>query len=137
MTFVVSLPSHPGLAVGSADGLILAGNNSLMPISYRKTWSSLAGTLRCPDLRVHDTRLWVAASLMRNGVGLGVPYQILGHRDQTMLLRRHVHQNHMSVCQLRCSIQLGQLLKINELLCGAEKFEGLLMAPSSLSGAIP
>ena len=93
--------------------------------------------LRGPDLRFHDIRHWVAATLMRNGVGVGVPYQILGHRNQTMLLRRHVHQNHMSVCQLRCSIQLGRLLKINELLCGAEQFEGLLMAPSSLSGAIP
>jgi hypothetical protein len=74
---------------------------------------------------------------MRNGVGVGVPYQILGHRDQTMLLRRYGHPNHMSVCQLRCSIQLVPLSKINELLCGAEQFECLLMAPSSLRGAIP
>lgn len=47
--------------------------------------------LRRPDLRIHDIRHWVAASLLRNGVGVGVASQILGHRDQTMLLRRYGH----------------------------------------------
>jgi integrase len=39
--------------------------------------------LRRPDLRVHDIGHWVAASLLKNGVGVGVASQILGHRDQT------------------------------------------------------
>ncbi|WP_350295786.1 hypothetical protein [Limnohabitans sp. Rim8] len=31
---------------------------------------------------MHDIRHWVAASLLRNGIGVGVASQILGHRDQ-------------------------------------------------------
>jgi integrase len=53
--------------------------------------------LRRPDLRIHDIRHWVAASLLRNGVGVGVASQILGHRDQTMLLRRYGHLDHVSL----------------------------------------
>ncbi len=87
----------PALAVGSADRLIFAGRNGITPICYRKKWSSLTGMLRRPDLRVHDIRHWVAASLLRNGVGVGVASQILGHRDQTMLLRRYGHLDHMSL----------------------------------------
>jgi integrase len=34
---------------------------------------------------------------LRNGVGVGVASQILGHRDQTMLLRRYGHLDHMSL----------------------------------------
>ncbi|WP_414014740.1 tyrosine-type recombinase/integrase [Limnohabitans sp.] len=45
----------------------------------------------------HRWRHWVAASLLRNGVGVGVASQILGHRDQTMLLRRYGHLDHMSL----------------------------------------
>lgn len=86
----------PALAVSSADRLIFAGRNGITPICYRKKWSSLTGMLRRPDLRVHDIRHWVAASLLRNGVGVGVASQILGHRDQTMLLRRYGHLDHMS-----------------------------------------
>jgi integrase len=40
---------------------------------------------------------WVAASLLRNGVGVGVASQILGHRDQTMLLRRYGDLDHVSL----------------------------------------
>ena len=87
----------PALAVGSADRLIFVGRNGITPICYRKKWSSLTGMLRRPDLRVHDIRHWVAASLLRNGVGVGVASQILGHRDQTMLLRRYGHLDHMSL----------------------------------------
>jgi hypothetical protein len=36
-------------------------------------------------------------ALLRNGVGVGVASQILGHRDQTMLLRRYGHLDHMSL----------------------------------------
>ena len=57
----------------------------------------MTGMLRRPDLRVHDIRHWVAASLLRNGVGVGVASQILGHRDQTMLLRRYGHLDNMSL----------------------------------------
>jgi integrase len=53
--------------------------------------------LRRPDLRVHDIGHWVAASLLKNGVGVGVASQILGHRDQTMLLRRYGHLDHISL----------------------------------------
>lgn len=55
----------------------------------------MIGMLRRPDLRVHDIGHWVAASLLGNGVG--VAPQILGHRDQTMLLRRCGYQDHMSL----------------------------------------
>ena len=84
-------------AIGSGDRLIFAGKNDFTPICYRKKWSSMTGMLRRPDLRVHDIRHWVAASLLRNGVGVGVASQILGHRDQTMLLRRFGHLDHMSL----------------------------------------
>jgi len=77
--------------------LIFAGKSGMAPICYRKKWSSLTGMLRRPDLRIHDIRHWVAASLLRNGVGVGVASQILGHRDQTMLLRRYGHLDHLSL----------------------------------------
>jgi integrase len=123
----MALSKHlkPGLAVGYADQLVFVGKNSITPICYRKKWSSMTGMLRRPDLRVHDIRHWVAGSLLRNGVGVAVASQILGHRDQTMLLRTYGHLDHMSVCQPRCSIQLGALSKMNDLLCGAEQFEFL------------
>jgi integrase len=56
----------------------------------------MTGILRRPDLRVHDIRNWVAASLLRKGAGVVVASQILGHHDQTMLLRRYGHLDHMS-----------------------------------------
>ena len=87
----------PALTAGSGDRLIFAGKNGITPICYRKKWSNMTGMLRRPDLRVHDIRHWVAASLLRNGVGVGVASQILGHRDQTMLLRRYGHLDHMSL----------------------------------------
>lgn len=96
-TMALAKRLKPALAVGSADRLIFAGRNGITPICYRKKWSSLTGMLRRPDLRVHDIRHWVAASLLRNGVGVGVASQILGHRDQTMLLRRYGHLDHMSL----------------------------------------
>jgi integrase len=96
-TMALAKRLKPALAVGSADRLIFAGRNGITPICYRKKWSSLIGMLRRPDLRVHDIRHWVAASLLRNGVGVGVASQILGHRDQTMLLRRYGHLDHMSL----------------------------------------
>ena len=89
----------PALAVGAVDRLIFPGRNGITPICYRKKWSSMTGMLRRPDLRVHDIRHWVAASLLRNGVGVGVASQILGHRDQTMLLRRYGHLDHMSLLE--------------------------------------
>lgn len=55
----------------------------------------MIGMLRRQDLRVHEIRHWVAASLLGNGVG--VASQILGHRDQTMLLCRCGYQDHMSL----------------------------------------
>jgi len=96
-TMALAKRLKPALAVGSVDRLIFAGRNGITPICYRKKWSSLTGMLRRPDLRVHDIRHWVAASLLRNGVGVGVASQILGHRDQTMLLRRYGHLDHMSL----------------------------------------
>jgi integrase len=96
-TMVLAKRLKPALAVGSVDRLIFAGRNGITPICYRKKWSNMAGMLRRPDLRVHDIRHWVAASLLRNGVGVGVASQILGHRDQTMLLRRYGHLDHMSL----------------------------------------
>jgi integrase len=96
-TMALAKRLKPALAVGSADRLIFVGRNGITPICYRKKWSSMTGMLRRPDLRVHDIRHWVAASLLRNGVGVGVASQILGHRDQTMLLRRYGHLDHMSL----------------------------------------
>jgi integrase len=96
-TMALAKRLKPALAVGSVDRLIFAGRNGITPICYRKKWSNLTGMLRRPDLRVHDIRHWVAASLLRNGVGVGVASQILGHRDQTMLLRRYGHLDHMSL----------------------------------------
>jgi integrase len=66
--------------------LIFAGKNGITPINYRKKWTSLTSMLCRPELRIHDVRHWVAASLLRSGVGVGVASQIMGHRDQTMLL---------------------------------------------------
>jgi integrase len=106
----------PALAVGSADRLIFAGRNGITPICYRKKWSSLTGMLRRPDLRVHDIRHWVAASLLRNGVGIGVASQILGHRDQTMLLRRYGHLDHMSLLsaqQMRWQLVSASTARLN------------------------
>jgi integrase len=96
-TMALAKRLKPALALGSVDRLIFAGRNGITPICYRKKWSNLTGMLRRPDLRVHDIRHWVAASLLRNGVGVGVASQILGHRDQTMLLRRYGHLDHMSL----------------------------------------
>jgi integrase len=96
-TMALAKRLKPALAVGSADRLIFAGRNGITPICYRKKWSNMTGMLRRPDLRVHDIRHWVAASLLRNGIGVGVASQILGHRDQTMLLRRYGHLDHMSL----------------------------------------
>ena len=96
-TMALAKRLKPGLTVGSADRLIFAGRNGITPICYRKKWSNMTGMLRRPDLRVHDIRHWVAASLLRNGVGVGVASQILGHRGQTMLLRRYGHLDHMSL----------------------------------------
>jgi integrase len=96
-TMALAKRLKPALAVGSVDRLIFAGRNGITPICYRKKWSNMTGMLQRPDLRVHDIRHWVAASLLRNGVGVGVASQILGHRDQTMLLRRYGHLDHMSL----------------------------------------
>jgi integrase len=96
-TMALAKRLKPALTAGYADRLIFAGRNGISPICYRKKWSSMTGMLRRPDLRVHDIRHWVAASLLRNGVGVGVASQILGHRDQTMLLRRYGHLDHMSL----------------------------------------
>jgi integrase len=96
-TMALAKRLKPALAVGAVDRLIFAGRNGITPICYRKKWSNMTGMLRRPDLRVHDIRHWVAASLLRNGVGIGVASQILGHRDQTMLLRRYGHLDHMSL----------------------------------------
>jgi len=60
-----------------AGQIAVGGNN-------RKKWSSLTGMLRRPELRVHDIRHLVAASLLRNGVGVGVASQSLGHRVQSI-----------------------------------------------------
>ena len=96
-TMALAKRLKPRLTVNSIDRLIFAGRNGITPICYRKKWSSLTGMLRRPDLRMHDIRHWVAASLLRNGVGVGVASQILGHRDQTMLLRRYGHLDHISL----------------------------------------
>ena len=98
-TMALAKRLKPALTAGSGDRLIFAGKNGITPICYRKKWSSMTGMLRRPDLRVHDIRHWVAASLLRNGVGVGVASQILGHRDQTMLLRRYGHLDHMSLLE--------------------------------------
>lgn len=42
------------LIANSADRLIFAGRNDITPIRYRKKWSSLTGSFRLLDLRVHD-----------------------------------------------------------------------------------
>ena len=81
--------------------LIFAGKNGITPINYRKKWTSLTSMLCRPELRIHDVRHWVAASLLRSGVGVGVASQIMGHRDQTMLLRRYGHLD-------SCSLQSAQ-----------------------------
>jgi integrase len=78
--------------------LIFAGKNGITPINYRKKWTSLTSMLCRPELRMHDVRHWVAASLLRSGVGVGVASQIMGHRDQTMLLRRY---GHLDACSLQ------------------------------------
>jgi len=78
--------------------LIFAGKNGITPINYRKKWISLTSMLCRPELRIHDVRHWVAASLLRSGVGVGVASQIMGHRDQTMLLRRY---GHLDACSLQ------------------------------------
>ena len=96
-TMALAKRLRPTLSTGSADRLIFAGRNGATPICYRKKWTSLTSMIRRPDLRIHDIRHWVAASLLRNGVGVGVASQILGHRDQTMLLRRYGHLDHVSL----------------------------------------
>jgi integrase len=78
--------------------LIFAGKNGITPINYRKKWTSVTSMLCRPELRIHDVRHWVAASLLRSGVGVGVAPQIMGHRDQTMLLRRY---GHLDACSLQ------------------------------------
>jgi integrase len=98
-TMALAKRLKPTSAIGAVNRLIFAGKNGITPICYRKKWSSMTGMLRRPDLRVHDIRHWVAASLLRNGVGVGVASQILGHRDQTMLLRRYGHLDHMSLLE--------------------------------------
>ncbi len=96
-TMALAKRLKPTLVAGAADRLIFAGKSGIAPICYRKQWASLTSMLRRPDLRIHDIRHWVAASLLRNGVGIGVASQILGHRDQTMLLRRYGHLDHASL----------------------------------------
>jgi len=96
-TMALAQRLKPALAFGLGERLIFAGKNGITPICYRKKWINLTGLLRRPELRVHDIRHWVAASLLRNGIGVGVASQILGHRDQTMLLRRYGHLDHLSL----------------------------------------
>ena len=43
------------------------------------------------DLHLHDLRHGLAASLLGSGVSIAVTASILGHRDQTMILRRYGH----------------------------------------------
>jgi integrase len=119
-TMALAKRLKPALAVGSVDRLIFAGRNGITPICYRKKWSNLTGMLRRPDLRVHDIRHWVAASLLRNGVGVGVASQILGHRDQTMLLRRYGHLDHMSLQdaqQMRWQLVSASTARLNPTWC--------------------
>jgi integrase len=94
-TMALAKRLKPTSAIGAVNRLIFAGKNGITPICYRKKWSSMTGLLRRPDLRVHDIRHWVAASLLRNGVC--VASQILGHRDQSMLLKSYGHLDHMSL----------------------------------------
>jgi integrase len=115
-TMALAKRLKPALAVGAVDRLIFAGRNGITPICYRKKWSNMTGMLRRPDLRVHDIRHWVAASLLRNGVGIGVASQILGHRDQTMLLRRYGHLDHMSLLsaqQMRWQLVSASTARLN------------------------
>ena len=67
-------------------------------IDYRKAWESLRGMIQRPDLHLHDLRHYVAADLLESGVSIATASQIIGHRDQTMLLRRYAH---LSVDHLR------------------------------------
>jgi len=48
------------------------------------------------SLRLAEKRGKDLFSRPNHGVGVLVASQILGHRDQTMLLRRQGHQDHMS-----------------------------------------
>ena len=61
----------------------------------------LTGLLLRPELRVRDLRHWMAASQLRNGTGVGVASQILGHRDQTMLLNRCGHLDPVSLPEVQ------------------------------------
>jgi integrase len=82
-----------------ANCLIFEGHaDRFTPINYRKAWVSLAGMIQRPDLHLHDLRHAVAADLLENGVSIATASQIIGHRDQTMLLRRYAH---LSVDHLR------------------------------------
>ena len=59
---------------------------------------------------MHDLRHACAASLLEQGVTIGVAAQILGHRDQTMILRRygHLETGHLSkVMDERFSVAHG------------------------------
>ena len=74
------------------DGLIFPGRlNEDTPINYRKPWGELTRMMGREDLHLHDLRHGLAASLLEQGVTIGVAAQILGHRDQTMILRRYGH----------------------------------------------
>jgi integrase len=113
-TMALAKRLKPALTAGSGDRLIFAGKNGIIPICYRKKWSSMTGMLRRPDLRVHDIRHWVAASLLRNGVG--VASQILGHRDQSMLLKSYGHLDHMSLLdaqQMRWQSESASTARLN------------------------
>lgn len=75
---------------GKATGLIFEGRCGT-PVNYRKPWAALTKMIARPELHLHDLRHGFAASLLAQGVTIGVAAQLLGHRDQTMLLRRYGH----------------------------------------------
>ena len=44
-----------------------------------------------PKIRFHDLRHTASEMMLNSGVPINVVYQVLGHRDPAMTLRRYAH----------------------------------------------
>ena len=74
-------PSRP------ADGLLFEGQVPDQPINYRAAWKLLVVGIGRPDLRQHDSRHIVAASMLRDGVSLPVAAQAIGNTPAVLAAR--------------------------------------------------
>ena len=71
----------------AVDRLLFEGQVTDQPINYRAAWKLLVAGIGRPDLRQHDSRHIVAASMLRDGVSLPVAAQAIGNTPAVLAAR--------------------------------------------------